>query len=101
MAKKKGFSAEEKYELILAFDSREFPEREFKSYYGVTAYAVRKWKYLFAKYGMEGLRKSKGWKYYSEELKLDAVQDYRSGNYSMMEVILKYKISSTPCWNNG
>lgn len=79
MSKRKTFSAQEKYELILAFDSRDFPEHDFKLHYGVVADTVRKWKYLYEEYGMEGLQKAKGWNHYSEELKFAAVQDYLSG----------------------
>lgn len=94
MAKSRTYSAQEKYELILAFDSREFPARDFMLHYGVAAFTVRKWKYLYDSYGVDGLEKAKGWKPYSDELKLSAVQDYLSGNYSLIEVTRKYEISS-------
>jgi transposase-like protein len=94
MAKRGTFSAQEKYELILAFDSREFPTRDFKRHYGVAVFTIRKWKYLYETYGIEGLQKAKGWKHYSKELKLAAIKDYLSGNYSLIEVIRKYEISS-------
>lgn len=35
MPKRRTFSTQEEYELILIFDSREFPERDFKLHYGV------------------------------------------------------------------
>ncbi len=44
---------------------------------------------------MEGLQKANGRKHYSKELKLSAVQDHLSGNYSMIELLeetLKVKI---------
>lgn len=94
MAKSKTYSVEEKHELILAFDSREFPARDFMLHYGVSAFTVRKWKYLYDAYGMEGLQKAKGWRHYPDVLKLSAVQDYLSGDYSLVEVIRKYEISS-------
>lgn len=94
MAKRGAYSAQEKYELILAFDSRGYPARDFKLHYGVAAFTVRKWKYLYETYGMDGLNKAKNWKPYSDELKRSAVQDYLSGNYSLIEVTRKYEISS-------
>lgn len=100
MAKKETYSAQEKYELILAFDSRKLPARDFKLHHGVAPFTVYKWKYQYETYGIEGFQKAKGWKHYSEELKLAAIQDYLSGNYSLMEVIRKYEISNDSVLEN-
>ena len=46
--------------------------------------------------GEDGLKEAlTSWKNYSKELKLAAVNDYLSGNYSLSKVIQKYNISST------
>ncbi|WP_353057104.1 MULTISPECIES: transposase [Paenibacillus] len=44
--------------------------------------------------GYEGLKESKAWKEYSKELKLAAIRDVLSGNYSIREATRKYHISS-------
>lgn len=45
-------------------------------------------------YGLEGLEIQRHNKSYSAELKLQAVLDFLSGNYSQYEIIDKHKISS-------
>ncbi len=45
--------------------------------------------------GREGLQEATSCKSYSKELKLAAVKDYIQRNYSQMEVLAKYGISST------
>ncbi|WP_082389521.1 helix-turn-helix domain-containing protein [Lysinibacillus sp. ZYM-1] len=45
--------------------------------------------------GREGLQEATSCKFYSKELKLAAVKDYIQQNYSQMEVLAKYEISST------
>src|SRR5690606_7540047 len=55
---------------------------------------IYKWVYRYEKYGIEGLKESTTWRRYSKELKLNAVKDYLSGNYSLRDVIRKYEISS-------
>jgi transposase-like protein len=55
---------------------------------------ILEWKYNFEKYGIEGLKQSSTWKKYSRDLKMSAIRDYLSGNYSLREVARKYEISS-------
>lgn len=45
--------------------------------------------------GRDGLHKATSCKFYSKELKLAAMEDYVQRNYSQMEVLAKYEISST------
>ena len=53
----------------------------------------REWKYKFDTYGFESLKEARTWKPYTKELKLFAVNDYLSGQYSLEEVARKYEIS--------
>jgi transposase len=55
---------------------------------------MKEWLYLFQTYGMDGLHHSNGWRRYSKEVKMAAVLDYLSGNYSQYEIVRKYEISS-------
>jgi transposase len=53
-----------------------------------------KWRSRYELYGFEGLEIKTHHERYSEELKLQAVQDYLSGKYSQYQIIDKYKIAS-------
>ena len=50
--------------------------------------------YIYDKYGVDGLKESSTWNKYSKELKLQAVKDYLSGEFSLRDVTRKYEISS-------
>jgi transposase len=91
---KRAFSAEEKYELIVAYENRQTSARHFFRQNNIAQDTINKWIYLFQTYGMDGLEESSGWKRYSTEVKTAAVLDYLSGNYSQNEIIRKYEISS-------
>ncbi|PAE18210.1 IS3 family transposase, partial [Bacillus sp. 7504-2] len=62
--------------------------------YKVSESTIRKWKYKFDTYGVEGLKECSTWKRYTKELKLLAVSDYMSGLHSLIGVVEKYEISS-------
>ncbi|WP_167518637.1 helix-turn-helix domain-containing protein [Paenibacillus brasilensis] len=53
-----------------------------------------KWRHRYELYGIEGLEIHSHTRNYSAELKLHAVQDCLSGEYSQYEIINKYKIAS-------
>ncbi|WP_155983928.1 helix-turn-helix domain-containing protein [Paenibacillus sp. 1-18] len=53
-----------------------------------------KWQHRYELYGIEGLEIHSHTRNYSAELKLQAVQDCLSGEYSQYEIIDKYKIAS-------
>jgi len=91
---KSTFTAQEKYELIVAFEDRQTSSSGFCSQYKISKGTIKKWIYLFQTYGMDGLQNSTGWKRYSKEVKTAAVLDYLSGNSSMTEIVRKYEISS-------
>lgn len=96
---KSAFSAQEKYELIVAYENRQTSIQNFCQKYNISKKTVKKWIYLFQTYGIDGLRGSSGWKRYSKELKMAAVLDYLSGDYSETEIIRKYEISSDSVLN--
>jgi transposase len=90
---KSTFTAQEKYELIVAFEDRQTSVPKFCSQYNISKETINKWIYLFQTYGMDGLENSTGWKRYSKEVKTAAVLDYLSGNFSMTEIVRKYEMS--------
>lgn len=62
---------------------------------GISKDTLENWVYKFKHEGINGLKESKTWKRYSDELKHQAVQGYLDGKYSLPEGCRKYGISST------
>lgn len=56
---------------------------------------LEEWIYKYESKGIDGLKESRTWKKYCIELKLQAVQDYLDGKYSLKECCRKYDISDT------
>lgn len=93
MAKSK-FSKEEKYEILKAYEKGDLTLREFLHRYQISEGTLYTWREKYEQFGLDGLESSSGWKQYSKELKLAAVRDALSGDYTLIELTHKYKISS-------
>jgi transposase-like protein len=93
------YSAEEKYEILRAYDDGLESLAEIASRYRIGIQTIYDWRYLLEKYGIEGLNESKVFKHYSGELKEQAVNDFLSGTYSKRQIIHKYEISSISVLN--
>jgi len=89
---KRSYSAEEKYEILKALEEH-YSTNELESIYNVHHSTILEWKHKYEKYGLEGLNESSTWKKYSKELKLAAIRDCLSGQYSIREVARLYEIS--------
>lgn len=63
--------------------------------FGVNYHTLDSWVYKYKEGGIDGLKESRTWKRYSKSLKLQAVQDYLSGEYSLRECCRKHGISDT------
>lgn len=63
--------------------------------FGVNHLTLDQWVYRYRNEGIDGLKESRTWKRYSKELKLQAVQDYLSGEYSLRECCRKHGVSDT------
>ena len=61
---------------------------------GVDRHTVTEWIRKYKADGFEGLKKSRGWKAYSGDLRLTAIMDVLSGKHSIREATKKYHISS-------
>lgn len=53
------------------------------------------WKMKYEANGMEGLAEATSCKRYTKDIKCAAVEDFLQGNYSRLEVLAKYEISSS------
>lgn len=91
---KRSFAVEYKYEVLRVWEESTYSLIEIVKKFNVSENTIREWKYIFDKYGTEGLKESSTWKPYTKELKLSAINDYLSGHYSLREIVRKYEISS-------
>lgn len=91
---KSAFTAQQKYEVIVSYEDRKTSISDFCRQYNVSDETIKEWIYQFQTYGMDGLNNPDGWKRYSKEVKMAAVLDYLSGDYSQTEIVRKYEISS-------
>ena len=94
MSKRTKYTAEEKYEILEAYENGIGTIQEIITKYKISAYAFYDWRYNYNKYGIDGLKESKTWKRYSKELKELAVKDYISGEFSQREVVKKYELTN-------
>lgn len=92
---KKAHSVEDKVKIIKALEDGIHTISELETIYNVHNVSIYDWVYNYEKYGVDGLKKPSTWKRYSKEIKLEAVKDYLSGEYSLREVTRKYEIPST------
>ncbi len=90
---KRSYSTEFKYEVLLAFRNRDYSIQDLCSRFQISKSSLRRWIDKFERYGIDGLKESKSWKSYSEELKKAAVGEYLSGDFSLPELTRKYEIS--------
>lgn len=94
MSKRSKYTAEQKYEIIKAYEDGVRSIDDITNTYKIHHTTFLHWRYNYEKYGIEGLKESKAWKRYSKELKENAVKDYLSGNFSQREVMRKYDLSN-------
>lgn len=90
---KRSYTVEKKYEIMKALDEQH-STYELETIHNVSHSTILEWKLKYDKYGLEVLKESSTWKKYSKELKLAAIKDCLTGNYSIREVARKYEISS-------
>jgi transposase len=88
-------SLEEKIKIINDFIEGTYSVSELESIYNTYSATIYDWVYKFERYGVEGIKESSSWRKYSKQLKIQAVNDYLSGDFSLREVTRKYEIPST------
>lgn len=92
---KRTHSLEDKIRVIKALEEGSHSIAELESIYNVHNVSIYDWVYKYEKYGVEGLKESPTWREYSKELKLEAVKNFLSEEYSLREITRKYDIPST------
>jgi len=87
-------SLEEKVQAVESITKQGGVLKKVSKELGISLKTLNRWIYNYEEKGVDGLKKSRTWKHYSEELKTQAVEDYLSGEYSLRECCRKYDISS-------
>lgn len=92
MSKRSRYNAEEKYNILQLRKSGMKSDTEILSRYGVHKQTLQDWQYQYDRYGLDGLSELKINKKYSQELKLQIVQEVLSGQLSQLAASKKYEI---------
>lgn len=100
MSKRTKYTAEEKVEILNDYGNGTASITDIAVKYKISVYAFYHWRYNYEKYGIDGLRESKKWRRYSNELKKQALQDYLSGKYSQGEIVRKYELPDKSVFKN-
>ncbi len=93
MSKRVSFTPEEKYEVVQRILSDESNTNTERIKLNVGFDTISSWIRKYNAEGFDGLIESKNWKYYSEELRIKAVESVLSGRYSKAQAIEIYNIS--------
>lgn len=94
MSRKNEYNATEKFTIIEEWETGGGTRAAVARKYNISVSTLVKWRHRYERYGIEGLEILVQNNSYSAELKLRAVEDYLSGQYSQYEIIDKYKIAS-------
>lgn len=95
LSKPDTYTAIEKLAILEAFFRGEGTRAEVAGKYNICVSTLKNWRHRYERYGMDGLEIRTHNRRYAVELKVQAVQDYLSGEYSQNELIYKYKIASS------
>lgn len=87
-------SFEKRLEIVQKVMNKEISLRAAAKEYHVSRDTINTWLHQFKLYGPDGLTLNDVRFQYPEELKLVAVSDYLSGNYSMRTIANKYELKS-------
>jgi transposase len=93
MSKRSKYNAEEKLEILMQYHESTLSISEICQTYGINRKTLSGWRYNYETYGKDGLEESKTWKIYSKDLKLAAIENYLSGNYSQGDIVKIYELS--------
>ena len=108
MGNYKKFSFEDRWKIVEPIVKNELSVHSASRDFKVSKTVINEWvrKYNFS--GVDGLRNGKGWKSYSEQVKLNAVEDVLIKGLSKHSIVRKYEISSKTvlerwikCYNSG
>src|SRR5699024_7395695 len=89
------YTLEEKAGIVREFVASHQSKQRISEYYKIGRPTLEAWIYRYERYGIEGLKEARTWQRYSEETKMNAVNDYLKQAGSLKDICRKYEISST------
>lgn len=111
MSKKVKFTAEEKEFFVLKFRELNISLSAFCRLYNIERTVIHRWSIKYDNGGIDELKEILHNVEYSTYTLINSVQDYLTGNYSMLQIVKKYNLSgdnvlrqwlkcyNTPKWN--
>lgn len=111
MSNKVKFTPEQKMFLVLKFRELKISLSAFCRVYNIERTAIYRWSIKYDNEGLKGLEEIKKTTKYSSHTLIHAVEDYLTGNFSMLQIVKKYNLSgdsvlrqwlkwyNTPKWN--
>lgn len=111
MNKRVKFTAEEKMFFVLKFRELNISLLAFCRLYSVESTAIHRWSIKYDHGGLEKLEEIKIKTLYSSHTLINSVQDYLTGEFSMLQIVKKYNLCgdsllrkwlkwyNTPKWN--
>ena len=93
MSKKVKFTAEEKLFFVLKFRELNISLLAFCRLYNVESTAIHRWSIKYDHGGLEKLEEIKIKALYSCHTLINSVQDYLTGEFSMLQLVKKYNLS--------
>ena len=111
MSNRVKFTPEQKMFFVLKFRELKMSLAEFCRLYNVERTAIHRWSIKYDNKGLEGLKEIKKTTKYSSHTLIHAVEDYLTGNFSMLQIVKIYNLSgdavlrtwlkwyNTPKWN--
>lgn len=111
MSNRVKFTPEQKMFFVLKFRELKMSLAEFCRLYNVERTAIHRWTIKYDNKGLEGLKEIKKPTKYSSHTLIHAVEDYLTGNFSMLQIVKIYNLSgdavlrtwlkwyNTPKWN--
>ena len=111
MSNKVKFTPEQKMFLVLKFRELKISLSAFCRMHNVERIAIHRWSIKYDNEGLKGLEEIKKTTKYSFHTLIHAVEDYLTGNFSMLQIVKKYNLSgdsvlrqwlkwyNTPKWN--
>ena len=100
MGKYKRLSAEERWSVIRPIIENQVSTNAVSKGTGINYSVVESWVRKFNESGMSGLENGKGWKQYSIDLKLKAIEDVLIHGKSLSSITAKYEISNHSVLSN-
>lgn len=93
MSNKVKFTPEQKMFLVLKFRELKISLSAFCRMYNIERTAIHRWSIKYDNEGLKGLEEIKKTTKYSSHTLIHAVEDYLTGNFSMLQIVKKYNLS--------